>query len=167
MSIAAMTRLAVPRSSPTASAAGASGASNADAEQSLASAIGKITAFIPTEAVGGYTAAVGIFTPAPEQAQWLILIITLLLTPVYVCVTYIGRCRRHGAAVSLKKALVLSSFAMVSLVAWAAALPATPFLAISPYATRIGGAAVIFIAPLLSQLAELWGILEGNAPGST
>jgi hypothetical protein len=59
----------------------------------------------------------------------------------------------------MKITSVLLIFAMVAFIAWAAALPGTPFLAFTARATAIGGWAVVILAIIMYKVADLLDVV--------
>lgn len=149
MSILAMTSLAALRAAQNAGKV----PSPIPAPGGVKTAIGQITAYIPTEVIGAYIAALGILTPESSGLRWAVFVIALVVTPIFVGVSFALRRRQTP---ELKQGGVgwLIAFAILSFVAWAGAIPGTPMLDIPGWTTVIGGIAVIFLAPLLSKLAE-------------
>jgi hypothetical protein len=55
--------------------------------------------------------------------------------------------------------VVLVILALVAFVAWAGAMPGTPFLVFTPYATEIGGWAAVILAVIMYKLAAIFDVV--------
>ena len=115
--------------------------------------LGRITAFVPTEAIGPYAAIIGIFKPASDGERWAILGIVAGIA-VFLCWWF----WRSGPKLPRKALYWSMAFALVGLAAWAAALPDSPFFVINDYNTAVGGVAIIALAPIIPRLAVLFGV---------
>jgi hypothetical protein len=158
MSIATMVALGVARSRGDGTRGG-----EPEHEKSLESMTAKVTAFIPSEINGIYVAGFGILSPDSELMKWLIFAICLALIPLLLWLNYLDHKKRSAATLSVKITLALLIFALVAFVAWAAALPGTPFLALHAHATAFGGFAIVILAVFLPQIAGLLGIVPKGA----
>jgi hypothetical protein len=72
---------------------------------------------------------------------------------------FIGQRKKGNLTVSTRISLMLILFALVAFVAWAAALPGTPFLSLTPRATAIGGWAVVILALVMYKVADLLDVV--------
>ena len=131
----------------------------------LNSAMEKITTFIPSEVVGLYVASLGIIAPVTPEAKWWIFGICVVLVPIFLLFTYLIQ-KRKNQAPGVRVLVILILFGLFAFVAWASALPSTPFLQFTDKATEIGGAFVIGAALFLYRFAEALGIVPGNPTGS-
>lgn len=158
MSLISMTRLA---SNEKAEAAGPSAAISKTKRLTLGSALESVVAFIPTEVVTLYVAALGIFHPTTSAAKWGIFGFCGLLVPIFVI---IGSLEEHqrGKEVSIKSGGLVVVFGLVAYTTWTMALPETPFEEFTEYATKIGGAAVLVTASILPRVAGLCGVNARN-----
>jgi hypothetical protein len=156
MSVVAMMKLAVARQAEE--ERGRSSASpRKTVDGALESPIQKITAFIPSEIIGIYVAGFGILSPESAVGKWWSFGICLALIPVFTFLSYLEQLK-YGGEVKHTTILIVFAFAAIAFVAWAAALPGTPFLAITPNATRIGGFSVVILAAVMYKTANLIGI---------
>jgi hypothetical protein len=129
------------------------------AKRSVDSAMERIAAFIPSEVIGIYVAGFGIFSPESSGSKWLMFGICALLVPLFIALNYLQQKMHSGDAPSPRIALILLFFGLVAFVAWAAALPGTPFLSLSPIATAVGGWAVLILAGIMYKVADILGIV--------
>jgi hypothetical protein len=173
MSIATMVALGIERgreaeSAETAETAEAqTGHAHADehfehapeGKKAVESAMEKISAFIPSEIIGIYVAGFGILSPESDAGKWWIFGVCFALIPVLIWLNYLGHKKRADATLTVKITIVLLVFAMIAFVAWAAALPGTPFLTFSARATAFGGWAVIILAVIMYRVADLLDIV--------
>ena len=123
-------------------------------EGALKKELARITAFVPTEVVATYVAVLGILTPSSEGWRWGLLVIIAGLT-VFLCWYF----WKTATQTLPRKALTWSIvFALAGLLAWASALPASPFFSFDGYTTKLGGIAVLIAAPIIPRLAVLVGV---------
>lgn len=156
MSIAGVTTYAEMKQGTSRRPSGA----NAD-EAKGRKALARITAFVPTEAISTYVAALALLKPGSEGARWALLGVIAALT-VFLCFYY---WKRSQTALPLKALVWSIIFAIVGLAAWASALPDSPFYSIPDYTTVVGGFAVLILAVLTPKVAELVGVAP--APGDS
>jgi hypothetical protein len=138
-----------------------SGRSLADSDRqgpSVQGSLEKVSAYIPSEVIGIYVAGLGIFAPDHVHAKWILFGVSLILVPVLVLVGQAVARKRGLPAPPGKASIVVILFAVVAFCAWAAAMPSNPLLDQFPEATRVGGFAVIILAALLPQAANLLDI---------
>jgi hypothetical protein len=134
-------------------------------KKTLDSAMEKITAFIPSEVIGSYVAVLGILSPQTDVGKWIIFGICLLLIPIFMLLGYLAK--KKQAEKDQKTTLppntqhtgILLVLAAVAFVAWAMALPGTPFLSITAHATAIGGASVIILTTIMYKIADLFDLV--------
>lgn len=139
----------------------------ASAQPDVESALEEVTQWIPSEAVGLYVAFLGLFSPDSTDGRWILFGVGVVLVVFFVIVNSAlvntrgaREWRRQGKQgdppkLSPRRVLLVMAFSMVAFVAWAAALPASPFLDWWSDATIVGGAAVLLLAAGLPKLAEL------------
>ncbi len=138
MSIATMVGLGVERQREKTIGTGRAASGGASVtKKTVATEMERIAAFIPSEVIGIYVAGFGILSPESKSGKWSIFGISLALIPVFVLLNYLEQ-RKHAnpeqraSLKSLSKtSLIVTVFGMVAFVAWAAALPGTPFLSLS------------------------------------
>jgi hypothetical protein len=163
MSIATMVSLAVARGREDETAdtrtRGERGESEEESKKSLDSVMAKVSAFVPSEINGIYVAGVGILSPKEDAEKWLIFATCLALIPLLIWLSYLDHKKHSEAKLSGRITLILLLFAVIAFVAWAAALPGTPFQAFSERATAIGGWAVAILAVVLYKAADALGIV--------
>jgi hypothetical protein len=136
----------------------AAAAAAAPAKPTIDSAMEKITAFIPSEIIGIYIAGFGILAPVTTEGKWWIFGICVALIPLFMLLNYLRNRKRQLPVPGRGRSLVLVVCALVAFTAWASAMPNTPFLAITPLATQIGGFAVLVVAGILYAVADLLDI---------
>jgi hypothetical protein len=167
MSIAAATRQAYRReveaSAPT--------TREAAKEPDVDSAIERVTQWVPTEAVGLYVAFLGLLSPSGSSGRWVLFGVGVAFTVIFLVLNSVlvhkravdgwkkgGEKGQRPPRVAAWRLAVLLVICLVAFVAWACALPATPFLAWWSNATTIGGAAVLVLAAALPKAAEIAGV---------
>lgn len=146
----------------------------ASAQPAVDSALERIVQWIPSEAVGSYVALLGLFGPNGTGARWVLFVIGAALVVVFLLLNT-ALVNKRGAEewrrqkksgdppkLSTKRVLILLGLTLIAYVAWACALPETPFLDWWTDATIAGGAAVIVLALLLPKLAELLNVKMPN-----
>jgi amino acid transporter len=129
------------------------------AKGAVGSAMERISAFIPSEVIGIYVAGFGILSPQQDSEKWWIFAISMALIPIFMLLNFIGQRKKRNLKVSARISLVLLLFALVAFIAWAAALPGTPFLSLTPRATAIGGWTVVILAVVMYQVADLLDVV--------
>ncbi|MFY0572625.1 hypothetical protein ACN28E_53585 [Archangium lansingense] len=123
--------------------------------------------WIPSEALGSYIALVGVVAPETDGGRWALFVIGAALVSVFLLLN-VALANKQGAAEwrAQKKqgdppklagwrlfgVLVVS---LASFVAWACALPDTPFLTLNSDATQWGGGVAVVWSLLLPKVAEL------------
>ena len=128
--------------------------------QVLDSAMDKVVAFIPSEVIGIYVSGMGVISPSSYNVKWAIFGVAIILIPIFMALSYLAA--RKSAVIilpSIRMLGLLFLFALIAFIAWAAAMPATPFLMFSTNATQIGGFAVIVFAAIMYKIADLLDIL--------
>jgi hypothetical protein len=181
MSISTMTTMAYRRRSDVATP-GAAGAERASGGRTAAetatlagespatqsgvtSALATITGYIPTEILITYVAvAAALSTPGAVVTSsvglWLNFVAFLVTTPVVVWLVYAGKVRTAGkplptAAGQWPRWEMVA--ATVGFVAWAFALPGTPFSTLAWYNPGVAGVAVLVAATALGLVTPLVG----------
>lgn len=169
MSIATMVRLSVERDEQRAETSPAAAAGSDEGENAVKSAMERIAAFIPSEAIAIYVAGFGILTPDTSTAKWTIFGVALVLIPIFIWLNYVteNRKRRRTGKAKVRTVWLIVLFAVVAYVAWAAAMPGTPFLELSDDATRIGGFVVVIAAALMYKAGEVLGIVPNADQAAT
>jgi len=129
----------------------------------VATALKKVEAFIPTEAVGVYVAATGILLPKTAIELWILFGIGEALVLVLILVGRAEAAKQAGKnarPIPMGKTIELFLLASISFTAWCMALPKTPFDSIITDASRIGAIAVLVLAAVLPRYAKLRGLIE-------
>jgi hypothetical protein len=171
MSIAAAARKTYAVSAKEASP----GFQAASATPEVASALEKITTWIPTEVIAIYVGLLGIFTPTSSGGKWVIFAIAAALVPAFVILNAALISKRgkekwkaegkqgDPPKFSWAKASKLVALAAIAYVAWTFALPDSPWLDLTSKAPQIGGAAVLILSLFMSKVAEILDLrLEGE-----
>ncbi len=119
----------------------------------------KVAAYIPSEVLGLYIAGLGIFGPDTNMFKWLVFGVAAALIPLLVVLSGKGtdnggRARRLSA----KSLVLLSLIGIVDFCAWTASLPGTPFLALTSYANKLGGFAILVLAVVLPPASKTLGL---------
>jgi hypothetical protein len=126
-------------------------------------ALEKLLAFVPTEVVTAWAAAVGLIIPATDLGRWLIFIaavIAIILLHVLNGLhlrreTPAGSKPQAGSTTALLRLILLS---IVAFTVWAFAAPGSPAVMWSESATRYFAVAALFVTPILYSAAQLWGL---------
>jgi hypothetical protein len=127
----------------------------ASAQNALSDALAKVTAYIPTEVLAIYVPALGIANTSRYLWLWIIFGISAFLVLVFV---WLHNDARRVRVHRRRRFALVVLFALVPFVAYAAAIPDTPFKQITSAAPRVGGIAVLILAVLLPELAKRWHI---------
>jgi len=137
-----------------------------DTQSTGSTALKAIAAYIPTEVIGLYLAALaavragentlGAVASAAELTTFYVFIIG---TPVFVWLVYAGKAKTGGAKLPLSPGQwpIWEMFASaVSFSAWAYALPESPFTRFSWYTTALGTFVVLVASTVLGLLAPIF-----------
>jgi hypothetical protein len=140
-------------------------ASAQSVQSGISSALATITTYIPTEILVLYVAVVAALNdPATLRAdsaavsQWVGFLMFLVITPTVVWLVYAGKLRNDGLPLPLpvqdwprwEMAAATAAF-----VAWAFAMPGTPFARLPGYNSGVAGVVVLGVTALLGLLAPL------------
>jgi amino acid transporter len=128
-------------------------------KRAVQSAMERVAAFIPSEVIGIYVAGFGILSPQTDAEKWVVFGISLALIPVLMGLNYVQQKKHTGADVDVRIMSILLIFAITAFIAWAAAMPGTPFLSVTPRATAVGGWAVVILAIVMHRVAELLDVI--------
>jgi quinol-cytochrome oxidoreductase complex cytochrome b subunit len=159
MSIARMMSLGGTRELEITRPGAVAAADEAGKKTTVDTAMEKITAFIPSDVIGIYVAGLGVFSPQTDANKWYVFGVSVLLIPVLMLLNYFDQKKRNKPTPGPRIVAVLVVLALVAFVAWAGAMPGTPFLVFTPYATEIGGWAVVILALIMYKLADLLDIV--------
>jgi hypothetical protein len=163
MAIVTMTELALEAERPKVvrgAEAGLEGVSEPAAQtgKRTVSALDQIVAYVPTEVIRIYIAGVGIVGPA-GRAKWGLLLLSTALIPLFVWLSdRIARQSDPSVPKAYSKLAWVCLLAACAFLAWAAALPETPFLDFSEKATRLGSFAAVVLAAIIPKVAAAVGI---------
>jgi hypothetical protein len=172
MSIASMTEIAFQSrtdvGSPTyfprtfTEIAGAAGG-KATPESQVNAAIRTLTTYIPTETLTLYVAVLAVLQPSTKGAvsssSWAVFWWFLIVTPLVIWLVYITKAKTAGKPipwVPLKWPLWEMAAGTIAYVAWAFALPATPFTSLAWYSTGLAGVVVLIASTGLGLFAPLF-----------
>ena len=163
MSIAAATRQAYAVVAEAKSTAFREAATQPTSESVLQS----VVKWIPSEALGSYIALVGVVAPETAGGRWALFVIGSALVCVFLLLN-VALANKQGAAewraqrkpgdppkLAGWRLFGVLAVSLVSFVAWACALPDTPFLTLTSDATQWGGGVAAVWSLLLPKVAEL------------
>lgn len=154
----------------------------ASEESAVSTALKTVTTYIPTEILTLYVALTATLAPlipeseirntnfAPDYtSRWVIFGIFLLITPAAVWIAFVGKLtadRRMWPRTwsQLPKWEMIA--ASIAFIAWAAALPDSPFGSINYFNDAIAGAIVLITSTALAWLAGLFPQLQKTDPAS-
>lgn len=185
MSIATMTRLAAqatlderrrrPRaggpeaSGPQATATGTSATPGTlggsivtaatDPRSTVQAALETIAAYIPSEALAVYIAAIGVLQPASSVERWFWLGIGLLAVLVFAVLGALDR----EVRLPTDKLVIVIVLGVISFLAYAGALPDSPFLQFDVRATAVAGIVALALSLGLPRLARIVGVAPGTS----
>jgi len=169
MGISTMTRLAVeaeaagrdravavgePRVRSGGRVAGTELTSDSDARSPWQASLDAIAAYIPSEALAVYIAAIGAFQPASTDARWLWFGIGIVLVLAFGALSALDRQTRPG----MQMFAIVMVLAVVSFATYAGALPGSPFLAFHPQATVASGIVALALSFALPRVARIVGV---------
>ena len=130
------------------------------------STLGAIAAYIPTEVLTVYVAAVAALAGSDVSVLWAAFWLFLIATPIVVWLTYAGKVRQATgtlpASVSQWPKWEMAA-ATIAYVAWAFALPETPFAGLSFYSAAVGAVVVLVATTLIGLVAP---VVQGPLPGT-
>lgn len=135
----------------------------AAAERAKLTALDKLSAFVPTEVITAWAAAVGLIVPTTHLHRWLIFIAAVILLVVMIVLnTLILRKQAPPdsklPANSTTAMLLLILLSTAAFTVWAFAVPGSPAVMWGDDATRIFAVVSIFVTPVLYRAARLWGL---------
>lgn len=172
MSIASMTEIAfqsrtdveplkfVPKT--LSEIAGAAGGKTTP-ENQVNTAIRTLTTYIPTEILMLYVAVLAALQPSAKEAaatsSWATFWCFLIATPLVTWIVYVGKVKTSGKPfpwAPLKWPLWEMAAGAIAYVAWAFALPTTPFSSLAWYSAALAGIMVLITSTILGLLAPLF-----------
>jgi hypothetical protein len=133
-------------------------------------ALSSLTTWIPAETITAYVGAQALLgnLAAPQgkplhdadfTTRWVVFALALAITPVIVWL--FTKIKSRGSHKPFEWPVFEMVVASLSFVLWAVALPDTPANGIAGWQPWWGGAAIIFITPLVSLSAEAFGFTPG------
>jgi hypothetical protein len=132
-------------------------------ESQVNAAIRTLTTYIPTETLTLYVAVLAALQPAPKEPaappSWAIFLCFLIGTPLVIWLVYITKAKTSGKPIPwapLKWPLWEMAAGTIAYVAWAFALPTTPFASLAWYSTGLAGIVVLIASTVLGLLAPLF-----------
>ncbi len=156
MSIVRMVTLAAERKDETEKVRATAAAAGTQAQNStVTGAMEKIAAYIPSEVIGIYVGNFGILAPATQAVKWWIFGICMALIPAFLGLGYASAKKKQLPVPGGRASGVLFLMSAVAFTTWCSAMPATPFLALDPDATRWGGFAVLALSYVIPKIADL------------
>ncbi len=118
-----------------------------------------LTTYIPTEVLTLYVSAMAaLSTGAAQKGLWIPFWCFLILTPAFVWVAFATKVKAAGNPIPVsptKWPFWEMAAAMIAYVAWALALPNSPFSRLSWYSAGIAGFAVLVVSTGLGVVAPL------------
>ena len=142
--------------------AGAAGGKAAP-ESQVNAAIRTLTTYIPTETLTLYVAVLAALQPSTKSAvpspTWGVFWWFLIATPLVIWLVYITKAKTAGKPIPwapLKWPLWEMGAGTIAYVAWAFALPTTPFALLAWYSTGLAGVIVLITSTILGLLAPLF-----------
>jgi hypothetical protein len=114
-------------------------------------ALEMIAGYIPSEALALYIGALAAFQPSTDTSKWIVLGIGIVFVIAFTAFSALDRETRP----STDKVVIVTALAIVSFVTYAAALPASPFLAISAQATVAAGFVAVILSLFLPRVARI------------
>lgn len=132
-----------------------------ESKNAVTSALNVIVTYIPTEILALYVAVLAALEKPdtlPGRPQWAAFYFFLLLTPVVVWLAYAAKVKTADRPLPLapRKWPMWEMFsATVAYVAWAFALPKSPFLNEDWYSPALSGVIVLVISTFLGLLAPV------------
>ena len=173
MSVSTMTRLfqtrqaqdqmAVRTLEKTRGAEPGSEAGTEGADKAKATALDKLAAFVPTDVVTAWAAAVGLLIPTSDLQRWLIFAAAVLLLVVLIVLNSALLSKQAGTdskppAGARQRMVRLIFLSAVAFTIWAFAAPGSPAVMWGDNATRLFAVVALFVTPILYKAAQLWGL---------
>lgn len=125
-----------------------------DPRSGTQAALEAIAAYIPSEALAVYIAALGLFQPGTAGDRWFWFVVGVALVIGFGALSAMDRVVRP----SMRTFAVLTIMAVVSFATYAGALPASPFLALHPQATLGSGLVALILSAALPRIARIAGV---------
>jgi len=130
-----------------------------ETSSTLTTALERLTAFIPTEVVAGWAAAVGMLAPQGALGSWAIFGGALTFLVVLVLLETGIRDRASQIPTDPRRKALLVLVALVAFTIWAFASPGSPAAAQwGAAATRYFGVVAIAVSAILFRVGQLLGL---------
>lgn len=123
-----------------------------------ATALQTLTTYIPTEVLTLYVSALAVLNTGQEKGRWIPFWCFLAATPILVWIAFatkVKMAKRPIPAAPSKWPLWEMCAAAIAYIAWAFALPNTPFAQLSWYSAGLAGFLVLVVSTGLGLLAPL------------
>lgn len=146
---------------PTKSPAAADKVGQGGAKNNVETALNVLFGYIPTEVITLYVAVISAIQKGntPTQGEWNAFLVFLIATPVVVWLVYGAKLKAANMAMPLSYAAMPvweMTAATVAFVAWAFALPRSPFASFDWYSAALSGVVVLIASTLLGLLAPFF-----------
>jgi hypothetical protein len=128
--------------------------SSSDPQSKAQASLEAIAAYIPSEAIALYLAALGAFQPSSLTSKVFWLVVGLGFVAGLVVLGALDRKTRPPR----DKTLIVIGIGLVSFTVYAAAIPGSPFLELHPQATIAAGFIALVMATFLPRIAGLLGV---------
>lgn len=124
----------------------------------IESALESVAAYIPSEVVSAYIAALGIFSPKENILKWVIYLICVILILILIYIS--ARIAQKKGLPKQKNSYHVIQFliGLVAFTTWVSAMPETPFLELTSYANQIGALLAVIFSLLMPRIAEMLDI---------
>jgi hypothetical protein len=129
-----------------------------EAATTIASTQATVTTYIPTEVLTVYVAVLAALAGSTTNAGWAALVGFLIATPIVVWLSYAAQVKTakgHLPTALQEWPRWEMLFGSIAFLAWAFALPQTPFAGFKWYTPAIAGVAVLIISTGLGLLAPI------------
>jgi hypothetical protein len=152
---------AAATSAPLPAAAPANPNAPAPAATAVDTTMNVLTGYIPAEVLTGYVAVLAALgSPKLMKAEWIAFWIFFIATPVVLWIVYATKAKGAGKPLPLSYSswpLWEMAASMIAFLAWAFALPNSPFTTLDWYSSAIAGLVVLVTSSILGLLAPLFG----------
>jgi hypothetical protein len=138
---------------------GATVTSSSDPQSRAQASLEAIAAWIPSEALALYIAALGAFNPTTQTAGFVVLALGLGFVILFVAFSALDRKTRPP----MDKTIIVAGIGLVSFTVYAAALPSSPFEAVFPQASVVAAFVALVMASILPRVAGLLGVAPADA----
>jgi polyferredoxin len=130
-----------------------------ESNSTLTTALERLTAFVPTEVVAGWAAAVGMLTPQDAVSSWAIFGGALAFLVILVLLETGIRDKESQVKTDPRRKALLVLVALVAFSIWAFASPGSPAAAAwGTSATRYFGVVAIAVSAILFRVGQLLGL---------